>query len=229
MSLPRTIVLDLLNRYPDANTVEEAATAHFGSLKVTAQDKKQQAKQKQEEFEAAALELVQFDNLCKAPFPTAMQAEPAKLESAPAVTMICGRAIESRIRPETQVVEYLYSSRRYLTNAKRLGVGTLDDTGTRMWLSRREVARCRQLVSPDTVPAATPARPRQRRFLGSRDERARKGTSLKERCYASGEYIAYASRNGIGTVEGGYVYLTDAELQQVREISRIRALERGDS
>ena len=229
MSLPRTIVLDLLNRYPDANTVEEAAAAHFSSLKAAAQEKKQQVKQKQEEFEAAALELVQFDNLCKAAFPTHMQAEPAKPKIVPTVTMICGRAIESRIRPGTQVAEYLYSSRRYLTNAKRLGVGTLDDTGTRMWLSRHEVARCRQLVSPDTAPAATPARPRQRRFLGSRDERTRKGTALKERRYASGEYIAYASRNGIGTVEGGYVYLTDAELQQVREISRIRAIERGDS
>lgn len=225
MSLPRALVIDLLNRYPDAPTVEAAVAAHFDSLKAETQRKREEVEQKKEEFDAVALELVRFDNLCKGVAPAV--SEPPKPTEDPGITMMYGRAIESRVRPDTHVTEYLYSSRLYLTNAKRLGLGTLDESGTRMWLSRREVALCRQLPTTSTPDPAKA--PRKRKFLGSRDERTRAGTTLKERRYASGEYIAYAYRHGIGTIEGSYVYLTESELKQVREVSRIRAIERGDS
>jgi len=225
MSLPRTLILDLFSRYPGANTIEEAVEAHTVTLKAAVQEKRQEVRQRQQELDDAALAVVQFDNLCNGVAPAA--SEPPKPTEATGTIMMYGRAIESRIRPDTHVTEYLYSSRLYLTNAKRLGVGTLDESGTRMWLSRREVAMCRQLPTTTAPESAKPTR--RRKFLGSRDERTRAGTTLKERRYASGEYIAYAYRHSIGTIEGSFVYLTESELKQVREVSRIRAIERGDS
>ena len=223
MSLPRVLILDLLTRYPDAATLDDAVAQHVAILKAAVDAK-------WAELDTATREYDAFQKYAGgAPIIGAAPPVPPAVEPSIAcsIVTISGRPVESRTRPGTQVTEYLYSSRLYLTNARRLGVGTLDESGTRMWLSRHEVALCRKHPQAAAQADGKPAHFATRQFFRSRDERVRKGTAIKERCYASGEYIAYASRHGLGTVEGKHVYLTDMELQQIRQISRVRAIERG--
>ncbi len=229
MSLSRALIMDLFNRYPQADTIEEAVDLHSRTLKAMVDAK-------WAELAAAEKALTDFQTTSGAK----VEAAPAPMNERPSdpppeakTEYVYGHAMRSRIRPGTELKEFLYSDYKYVGAARRLNLGVMESCGRRVWLTRREAGIARRFRTASSTPIVAPevsdTAPRRRRSFVMRDERLRVGTALVERRYRSGEYIAYADLKKIGTMQGDSVWLTDVEIAEIRKVCQERKRQRDGS
>lgn len=223
MSLPRVLVMDVLTRYPEAETVEDAMKMHAQSLKAKVESKWR-------ELEADENELAAF-LVATGAQPTPKREEVVELPPAalvlppahePAYTP---RIREVRPREGTNEREYRYGSNQYIEVAARQKLGT-HAPGRQLWLTSKEVRVVRHILArkdAERLASGNAGRVIRRVSLGrDRKSRVREGTTIFEYKYRSSEYTALAYTESFGTLDGEYVWLTQPELDHVREVVRGR-------
>jgi hypothetical protein len=215
--------MDVLTRYPDAETVEDAIKMHTQSLKSTVEAKWR-------EVEAAEAELSAFVVATggqPAPVQVKADAAPAVHVALPTVQsfVYSPRLRESRIRADTNDREYCYGSNQYIEAASRLKIGNYEQ-GRRLWLTAPEVQTIRSVLAQKDAERLESQRAghvaRRVSLNRSRISRVRKGTTIMEHKYRSSEYATLAYTERFGTLDNEWVWLTDEELGRVRAVVRDR-------
>lgn len=226
MSLPRTLILDLFARYPDADTIEDAVAAHDRTLKAAVDAK-------WAELDAAVKEHDAFQGYASGK-PVSVPAKPPAIvvPERPADTLdlrFVPKIRQSRQRNGSGEIEYRYGSNQYSAVAASRKIGTFCKK-TGLWVTASEIATIRaDLLQKDaerlrSIAAGTKSRRVSLNF--DRRYRVRPGTTLVEHQYRCSEYYSLAEAGKFGTLDGGHVWLTSEELDRVRAVVRDRHAER---